>query len=231
MKASQAQNSMKVMSRMSAGQDAGLLSMCMQSWTAYVAEIKSDKELEGAVKAAEEQLAEYMKQKKDQAKGVLGKMSGSTEIGLMKDVFGMWLGVLAEEKHQRQLDEDANGHDVKFKNLNKRQKGAARNVQERATALEQMNDLLQFFHLWATAARLERVTRHYSGKMDAKKNQLEAVQTMFKSFAQQLEQGISNTPRTRQKGNRSRSQAGSDASSARPPAIPPQGRAGRVKSR
>merc|ERR1712216_944087 len=198
------------------------MSMCWQSWSSFVAEAKQDKELEGAVKAAEEQLAEYMKQKKDQAKGVLGEMSGSTEMGVIKEAFGMWLAVVAEEKHARELDEEANGHDVKFKNLNKRQKGAARNVQERAIRLEEQNFLLTFYYYWATEARLERVTRHYSGKMDAKKNQLDAVQTMFKSFAQQLEQGISNTPRTKQKSNRSRSQAGSDASSARPPALPPQ---------
>jgi len=220
MKKSQQENSMKVMSRMSAGQDSGLLAMCMQSWSAFLEEAKSDKALEGAVKQAEEQLAEYMKQKKDHAKGVLGKMSGSTEMGLIKETFGLWLSVFNDEKHARLVDEQENGRDVTFKNLNKRQKGAARNVQERATALEQQNDLAIIFLNWACAARLERTLRHYAGKMDAKKNQLDAVQTMFKSFASQLEQGISNTPRTKQKSNRSKnSQAGSDASSV-PPSVP-----------
>jgi hypothetical protein len=53
--------------------------------------------------------------------------------------------------------------------------------------------------------------------MDAKKSQLDAVQNMFKSFASQLEQGISSTPRSQRKSQRSKAIEGDEG---RPPQMP-----------
>jgi len=71
--------------------------------------------------------------------------------------------------------------------------------------------IMAFFYAWSTEAREQHIVKHYGGKLDTKTQQLEAVQTMFRSFANQLEQGIGNTPRSQRKP---RSQAGSVASGA-----------------
>ena len=57
--------------------------------------------------------------------------------------------------------------------------------------------MMHIFMNWNTEVRTEQVRRHYMGKMDNKEQKFEAVQTMIKSFASQLEQGIGNSPRSR----------------------------------
>ena len=57
--------------------------------------------------------------------------------------------------------------------------------------------MMHIFMNWYTEVRTEQVRRHYMGKMDNKEQKFEAVQTMIKSFASQLEQGIGNSPRSR----------------------------------
>jgi len=71
--------------------------------------------------------------------------------------------------------------------------------------------LYKIFQDWKTQAKLDRLIGYYGSKMDQKKHQLDAVQSMFKSFANQLESGISTTPRSGKKGA---------SASSKPPAIP-----------
>merc|ERR1719171_2968451 len=97
-----------------------------------------------------------------------------------------------------------------------KQKNAANGVMSRLHRTEEEIFIDSVFQNWATESALSKVMKHYAGKMDQKKHQLEAVQTMFKSFANQLEQGIGNTPRSQRK-SASRKSAGSDAPSGAPP--------------
>merc|ERR1712224_933832 len=159
---------------MSAGNDQALLSLCWQSWGAYVEDYKKNKEMEDAVKAAEQQLADFTKKKSEEAKGVLNRMSGATESGLVASAYNAWRDYFLDLKQSREIEEMIANSDSVFKN-------------------------------WATESALSKVMKHYAGKMDQKKHQLEAVQTMFKSFAVQLEQGIgnaANTPRTQRRSEK-----------------------------
>jgi len=63
MQKSQTENTKKVMTRMTAGNDQALMSLCWQSWDSFVQDYKKNKEMEDAVKAAEKQLAEFTKRK------------------------------------------------------------------------------------------------------------------------------------------------------------------------
>merc|ERR1719420_2389332 len=133
-----------------------------------------------------------------------------------------WLDVLKEEKEARRMDELMAQNEAKFKSLNMKQKGSAKSVASRCHQQEEENMIMSFFYAWSTETRTEHVIKHYGGKLDAKKNQLDAVQTMFRSFANQLEQGIGNTPRSQRK-SAGRSKGVSEASGAASgaPPLPP----------
>merc|ERR1719313_1529363 len=77
--ASQAENSKKVMARMSAGSDNALLTVVIGSWVQYIADYKKNKDEEDKIKAQEKAMEEYLKQKKDGAKAVLDKMNSATD--------------------------------------------------------------------------------------------------------------------------------------------------------
>jgi len=215
-KSHQQENTKKVMMRMTAGNDNTLSSLCFQAWNAVLVEANQDKEMKEAVKAAEGKLNEFMKKKSEEAKGVLSRMTGSTDTGLLHSVFNAWAEDFREEKQGAEMEAAIQKSTQKFSSLNQRQKGAASGTAGRANEMLEENILGQIFINWATEARIEAVIKVFSGKLDAKKHQLEAVQSMFKNFADRLEQGIGNSPRSQRKSNRSHGREASDAGS-RPP--------------
>merc|ERR1719476_196873 len=138
---------------------------------------------------------------------VVARMLNSTNTGLVHSVWTAWVEDYKLEKSANEMERLVNGGDNRFKSLNQKQKNAAQNVASKANRQEEDNILAQIFYNWQAEAKVAMLIRHYGGKMDAKKHQLDAVQTMFKSFASQLEQGIGNTPRTQRRSQRDREKA------------------------
>jgi len=212
--------SKSVMTRMSAGNDHALTNLCFQSWIAAHDELLKDKEIDALAKAQEGRYKEFMEKKSGEARGVLDRMSAGSDTGLLHLIIEGWVGAVAAEKEQREIEKVLNGHEDRFKSLNLKQKGAAKSVASKCHMQEEENTLMVFFYSWATETREQHVVKHYEGKLDQKKQQLDSVQTMFRSFANQLEQGIGNTPRSQRKSQRSKaeSNAGSAAAALPPPA-------------
>merc|ERR1719171_852411 len=188
--AAQAENTKKVMTRMTAGSDTALLVVVMGSWKQFIEEYKKNKEMEDAVKAQEQAMQEFLKKKKEDAKGVLDKMNASTDSGLIEHVISSWCTMYSEEKQAKKMDELMMGNSDRFASLNGRQKDNAKGVQSRINEQMDLNLMLRHFCAWALDAKLERIMRFYNHKMESKKNQLQSVQHMFRSFASQRDQGL-----------------------------------------
>merc|ERR1719316_1804435 len=89
--AEQSAKSKKVLGRLTAGSDQGLVALCMQAWIQFIAEYNKNKEFEDAVKAEEAKIAEFMKKQNEGAKSVLNRMSAATESGLVQSCFTGWV--------------------------------------------------------------------------------------------------------------------------------------------
>merc|ERR1712226_1116849 len=113
-----------------------------------------------------------------------------------------------------------NGQSAKFKSLNERMKDNAKGKAGRAIDIENDNLMMAIFMNWNIEARMQRVVAHYSGQLETKKTQLEAVQTMFQSFASQLEKGIESTPRGKSHKSGKSSSRNAQGGEGRPPAAP-----------
>jgi len=221
LKSAQKDNAKKSMIRMCQGNDESLINLCMQEWIKATAEEKKNKEFNEMVRAQEQRTQEYLKGKNEKAKGVLSRMAGSSDTGLVHGCFSAWADDLKQERKAREVQDIITSQNQKFANLNVRMKANASSAVSRANELEEENMMMNIFMNWATESKLARVAKHYGGQVDAKKQQLEAVQTMFKSFASQLEQGIGTTPRTTRKtSNRGRSTPAEAGGHARPPHMP-----------
>eukprot|EP00931_Biecheleriopsis_adriatica_P103474 TRINITY_DN782_c0_g1_i1.p1 TRINITY_DN782_c0_g1~~TRINITY_DN782_c0_g1_i1.p1 ORF type:complete len:552 (+),score=152.86 TRINITY_DN782_c0_g1_i1:228-1658(+) len=212
-KASQKENARQAMLRMSDGVDEAAVAMCFGEWVNCVAEQKQEKQLTMTLKAADEQIKKCMEQKASDARAVLERMTGATDSGLLHMTFSAWVDEWKTEKRGREMEEMVASQEEKFKTLNARQKGAAGGTAKRATQMQDHMVMMQVFMNWHTEVKAAHVHRHYMGKMDHKEQKFEAVQSMIKSFASQLEQGIGGSPR----GSKSRGHA-SDSSSRPPPA-------------
>merc|ERR1712048_217334 len=93
----QSANSKKVLGRLNAGTDQGLMTMCFTAWVQFIAEYNKNRAFEDAVKAEEKKIAEFMKKQNEGAKSVLGRMSAATDTGLIQSCFTGWVEVFNEQ--------------------------------------------------------------------------------------------------------------------------------------
>ncbi|CAK0837598.1 unnamed protein product [Prorocentrum cordatum] len=215
MKSTQKANAKKAMAKVAGQSDGALTDMIFKEWLKFTADGKRDKELNDQVKATEARLKAFQAKSKEGQKGVLAKMSASTDTGLLSTVFTSWLEEVHHEKKAKHAQQQIDGANSKFAMLKSRNKNSSTGRVESANELEQSILVMHIFMNWSTSARIAALINHYGGKMDRKKEQLEKVQVMFKSFASQLEAGIGNTPRSQRKSMRTATDA------QKPPAVPP----------
>jgi len=206
--AAQAENNKKVMARMAGGSDNALLTVILGAWVQFSADYKKNKEEEDEIERREHQFAEFMKQKKEGAKAVLDKMNAATDSGLCELVISTWGQYYKDEKDARKMEELMAENEAKFGALNGRQKDNAMGVQKRVNEQMDLNLMLKHFSAWATDTKLERIMRHYNSKMEGKKHQLQSVQHLFKSFANQLDQGLKGEDSARDSSSRRRKDDG-----------------------
>jgi len=207
--AAQAENNKKVMARMAGGSDNALLTVILGAWVQFSADYKKNKEEEDEIERREHQFAEFMKQKKEGAKAVLDKMNAATDSGLCELVISTWGQHYKDEKDARKMEELMAENEARFGALNGRQKDNAMGVQKRVNEQMDLNLMLKHFSAWATDTKLERIMRHYNSKMEGKKHQLQSVQHLFKSFANQLDQGLKAEDSARDSSSRRKGGDGS----------------------
>merc|ERR1712193_433700 len=128
--------------------------------------------------------------KKEEAKAVLDRMNTSTDSGLVEHVMSTWTQHFRDEAEATKMERIMAENEAKFGALNGRQKDNAKGVMGRVNEQMDLNLQLKMFASWATDTKLERIMRHYNSKMESKKHQLQSVQHLFKSFANQLDQGL-----------------------------------------
>jgi hypothetical protein len=207
----QAAKSKKVLSRMNAGSDQGLLNMCMTAWIQHCEEYKKNREFEDAVKREEQKIAEFMKKQNEGAKGVLSRMSQATDSGLVQQVFAGWVEVFEEYKRHVEMKEKLNANTSKFATFSNRNKASAKSGMSRTAELQDAGSLTVIFKLWLKEVKVERMRRWAKEKNVKKKNQLLGVKGLFRNFANELEAGLKEgTPRVESMKKKSSPKSGAD---------------------
>jgi len=214
MGADQKASAKKNLMRMTGDSDASLITMCFQAWAKSKEEERKQREFEEREAKLQADLAGMKGGAKGGNKSVLARMSEQSGAGLLANIFVHWRDHAKTEGRARRLEETLQASEGKFKSLNATQKGNAKNAAQSAIQLEEQNYLMNLFMNWKTEVEIQRVISHYGGKMQGKKQQLEQVQTMFKDFSTQLEQGLANSPRTEKKSGKS------SKGEKKPPALP-----------
>merc|ERR1719217_894425 len=147
--------------------------------------------------------------KKDEAKGVLDRMNASTDSGLVEHVISSWVQMWKDEQDALKMERLMAENEARFASLAGRQKDNAKGVAQRTNELMDLNAMLRHFSVWATDTKMERIMRHYNSKMESKKHQLQSVQHLFKSFANQLDQGLKAEDSARDSSSRRKGGDGS----------------------
>mmetsp|Transcript_16287 Transcript_16287/g.47640 ORF Transcript_16287/g.47640 Transcript_16287/m.47640 type:complete len:554 (-) Transcript_16287:114-1775(-) len=188
----QSDSTKKVMARMGADQDGTLVGLAWSAWSKFHVDYKRDKDFEEQVKKTEKQLNAHMDKKKEDAKLVIARLNGATDTGLLTQVMTGWQQCIHETKKAQELDELMQKSGGKFKSMQASHKENAMNVQGRVNEQIKLNLLLKCLCAWVQESKVNHLDKHYSGKMNHKRQQLASVQALFKSFAKQLEEGLAH---------------------------------------
>jgi len=192
----QAAKSKKVLGRLNAGSDQGLLTLCLTAWIQFIAEYNKNRAFEDAVKAEEQKIAEFMKKHKENSKGVLNRMSSATDSGLIQSCFTGWVEVYTEQKKANELEDLIANSQGKFASFNQRNKAGAKGAMDRSAAAAEDSTLIAIFWYWKRETKVARMKRYAQDKNNKKKQQLIGVKGLFKNFANELEAGLKDgTPR------------------------------------
>merc|ERR1719171_665594 len=189
------ENTKSVLMRNLAASDNMLCDTCLEAWKSWLVEYKKNKDEEDAVKAAEQKMEEFMKSKKDGAKSIIDKMNTASDSGLQEHVMSTWAQYFKEEQKAAEMEALMEANAAKFSKFNERNKAGAQSAGSKATQVRDYGLLNHAFILWCEAAKVERLLRYYSNRIEAKKHQLVQLQGMFRGFANHLETSLKETPR------------------------------------
>merc|ERR1719271_769920 len=189
-------NAKAVLMRNLAQGDNMLMDVCLEAWKSWLVDYKKNKESEDAVKAAEAKVAAFMKSKSEGAKGVIEKMNAATDSGLVEHVISTWVQYQKDKLKADEMEAILNGANAKFGAFGERNKMSAMSAGEKATAVKEYGLCIHAMLLWTDVTKVERMLRYYQNRIEGRKHQLQGLQTMFRTFATQLETGLKDgTPR------------------------------------
>jgi len=189
-KSDQKANTKRVMAQMQASDDASLLSMCFNGFVTFHQDYQKNKELEDQVKKSEGKVADFLKNKNEGAKQVLQNISSGSDTGLVHTCFASWTEMMKDLHKEQELQELMEKRSANVGMFSEKNKASGMSAMERAKyALDQMV-MLRGWGAWKLFARVEGSHRGCTDKVEAKRQQLVGVQSMFRNFATQLETGL-----------------------------------------
>lgn len=142
------------------------------------------------LEAVKEGFAEYQLSRNPQTRSVLQRLCHGTEVGLLTSVMQRWRAFCAAEERAYSYQQAVEHEDQRFQHFALRQKIAAWHWSVSTNREEDLLFLQQIVDAWSTELQMIRVMEHYLGRANHKRAQLDAVQDMFKDFADQLEKGL-----------------------------------------
>jgi len=191
-----ASNAQRVVARMNAGSEDGLIGMCWAAWVRFCVEYKKNKELEEAVKSSEQKIAAFMSKQKDSAKSVLSRVTASSETGIVHSFFTAWAEMFLENKKATQFQEELNQKSAQLSSFSTNNKKNAMSATKRAALIVEQGYYVLVFGHWKRDAKIERVVRYGRETNLRRKEKLVEVKGLFKNFASELETNLKEgTPR------------------------------------
>eukprot|EP00928_Gymnodinium_smaydae_P073119 TRINITY_DN5635_c0_g6_i1.p1 TRINITY_DN5635_c0_g6~~TRINITY_DN5635_c0_g6_i1.p1 ORF type:complete len:563 (+),score=113.56 TRINITY_DN5635_c0_g6_i1:42-1730(+) len=206
-----------VLVRLVASSESSLINAVWLGWIEVGAQSKKERELEAKVSEKKKAVEEYRKRRKDEAKTTLERFATGIESGLLQFVFATWWSEVSVELNARKLNDMSGGQEQRYKSLQQQHVFSAKGVQTRISDLAMFNFAMSVLAAWRIEARVHTIGRYYTKKVDYKRRQLKSIESLFKSFAQQIEVGLGDMETmdssARNRPTRTMSKGGSGCSS------------------
>lgn len=186
----------KVMGRMSAASEDGLVAMAFKAWMQFITDYKKDKVMNDAVKAAEKKVQDFLTKQNEGAKSVLQRINNASASGCINAAFTGWAEAVKDAKESTAMEEMLNAKSSKLNAFSTRNKTGARTASQRVAILQDQAYTSFCLTFWKREAKCERMRRYGKEKNLKRKQELIGVKGLFKNFASELETSLKEgTPR------------------------------------
>jgi len=186
----------RVLARLNMFDDESLVFTCWVALKEFHRNYQENKEMEEAIEKKQAQLQEYIKHANPNARKVLSMFTNSSETGNLTNVIEAWSKLVAERKEAARLEIEMKAKDIRLNEFVGRRKGLSRTELLRRVEILEAGTLQTIVQSWKKDTVMERMRRFGRERTTRRKQQLDGVKTLFKSFATELETGLKEgTPR------------------------------------
>lgn len=163
---------------------------CFQAFHETWQEAVQEQHIAVQVDLSQERMKEFMKRKSTIALRLMKEMCYATAAGFQQEVFSSWVTLVQQGHGERELQGLLQHQQQRIEVVRQRSRHNNHLLVE-ALEKQHRSDLqLEIFSLWRTFAGVESKVLGHKIKVDAKRQQLQGVQSLFRSFAAQLERQL-----------------------------------------
>jgi len=162
-----------------------LMHFVWKTWVDDVAERKAEGDTAGALKAAQDRLAEFEKSQKGKAAQFMTRMAAGNEASLKNLCLEAWIKFHNDYAADREMEERVKAAEAAFKAHMDAKKDEAKTVMNRMLAGSDQGLMAMIWTNWTQYIKDEKAERELNG-------QLEASAAKFKSLNARQKQGASN---------------------------------------
>ncbi|CAE7602524.1 Asph [Symbiodinium sp. CCMP2592] len=139
-------------------------------------------------------MKEHLRQKTQEARMIFDRVGAATRTGLLASILWAWQCSVIEGRKLQSIQNQVTEASLEVDGLKMRQSTAICNVQMRTEKLMDSSLVISVISAWSRETKENHLEKFYSNKVDSKRKQLTAVQTLFKSFARDLEEIMPEPP-------------------------------------
>lgn len=187
------EKSKSIMRKFCEDSDSVLLGLGMQSWIASWQDFIAERALQRDLQEKKKQARLLLKQKTMIAGKMAARRLHKGNFPLLAEVWEQWRCFVSENQAAAALADQLANAGSSLSGFSGRMKGSSITACERARLATEEMLYIAVFYAWKGNARIEARLRQHHAKIDAKRQQLMGVQSMFRDFATKLENGIKNS--------------------------------------
>eukprot|EP00928_Gymnodinium_smaydae_P063332 TRINITY_DN46956_c0_g1_i1.p1 TRINITY_DN46956_c0_g1~~TRINITY_DN46956_c0_g1_i1.p1 ORF type:complete len:540 (-),score=141.06 TRINITY_DN46956_c0_g1_i1:251-1870(-) len=182
--------------RMCSGNESMIKSIGFASFVAYREISKVEKQRESEMTKKNAEVSKFQIKCTGTQKGVIKRFLCSTDSGLLYGAFNNWVILTQDEKEVGVMKKAIDEQMDKLSSFAERNKNAAMTGMLRLAESLETGAIFVVFSEWKKDTRIERVKRYGKEKNAKRRQQLNGVKGLFKTFASELDMGLREpTPR------------------------------------
>lgn len=190
MKQAQSENAKLILRRACAENDLALIRCCFQAFHETWQEAAQEQHIAVQVDLSQEKMKEFMKRKSTIALRLLKEMCYATAAGFQQEVFSSWVTLVQQSHGEGQLQGLLQQQQQRIEAVRQRSRNNNHLLVQGLEKQYHSDMQLEIFSHWRTFAGVESKVLGHKVKVDAKRQQLQGVQSLFRSFAAQLERQL-----------------------------------------